>query len=151
LRGQTKIAWWPAGAVVDPVEVDPVGRQEKFDELMARVAKRFTRAAGRARSWKGCWPACRARTAGQSPSTPGTQHLLSRAVWEADEVRDAVVKRLGDVEAMLVVDETGDVKKGVRTVGVQRPFTGTAWGIENAQLGGVCGLYRQGEAHADRS
>lgn len=42
---------------------------------------------------------------------------------------------LGDREAMLVVDETGDVKKGTRTVGVQRQYTGTAGRIENAQVG----------------
>jgi SRSO17 transposase len=48
------------------------------------------------------------------------QHLLSRAVWDADEmrddVRDAAVECLGDTDAMLVVDETGDVKKGASSV-----------------------------------
>ena len=41
---------------------------------------------------------------------------------------------LGDADAVLVVDETGDLKKGVRTVGVQRQYTGTAGRIENAQV-----------------
>jgi SRSO17 transposase len=67
------------------------------------------------------------------------QNLLSRAVWDADEVRDDVrdiaVEHLGGREAMLVVDETGDLKKGTSTVGVQRQYTGTAGRIENAQVG----------------
>jgi SRSO17 transposase len=52
------------------------------------------------------------------------QHLLARAVWDEDGVRDDVraylVEHLGDPEAVLVVDETGDLKKGTVTVGVQR-------------------------------
>jgi SRSO17 transposase len=66
------------------------------------------------------------------------QHLLRKAVWDADEVcddlRDFVVEHLGDVGAVLVVDETGDLKKGTHTVGVQRQYTGTAGRIENAQV-----------------
>jgi SRSO17 transposase len=55
------------------------------------------------------------------------QHLLSRAVWDHDGVRDDLraylVERLGDSEAVLVIDETGDLKKGTQTVGVQRQYT----------------------------
>ncbi|QWF83882.1 hypothetical protein HUW46_07325 [Amycolatopsis sp. CA-230715] len=69
----------------------------------------------------------------------GMRHLLSRAVWNAeavhDDVREVAVETLGDAEAMLVVDETGDVKKGSRTVDVQRQYTGTAGRIENSQVG----------------
>ena len=72
----------------------------------------------------------RARTA--------SQHLLARAKWDADGVRDDlrgyVVDHLGDRDAVLVVDETGDVKKGSWTVGTQRQYTGTAGRIENAQV-----------------
>nr|WP_275942269.1 transposase [Streptomyces spiramenti] len=68
----------------------------------------------------------------------GMQHLLCRASWEADAVRDDVreyvVAHLHDEEAVLVVDETGDAKKGAHTVGVQRQYTGTAGRIENSQL-----------------
>ena len=64
------------------------------------------------------------------------QSLLGRARWDADAVRDDmreyVLEHLHDEGAVLVVDETGDVKKGTRTVGVQRPYTGTAGRIENA-------------------
>ena len=51
-----------------------------------------------------------------------------------DDLRDYVTGQLGDTDAVLVVDETGDLKKGVYTVGVQRQYTGTAGRIENAQV-----------------
>jgi len=57
------------------------------------------------------------------------QHLLARASWDTDgvrdDLRDYVINALGDSDAVLVVDETGDVKQGTRTVGVQRQYTGT--------------------------
>jgi SRSO17 transposase len=66
------------------------------------------------------------------------QHLLSRAKWDADAVRDDlrnyVGDAFGDAGAVLVVDETGDIKKGTATVGVQRQYIGTAGRIENAQV-----------------
>jgi SRSO17 transposase len=66
------------------------------------------------------------------------QHLLARAKWDADRVRDdvrgCVIEHLGDPGAVLVIDETGDVKKGTGTPGVQRQYTGTAGRIENAQV-----------------
>jgi SRSO17 transposase len=66
------------------------------------------------------------------------QRLLYRAKWDADAVRDdvrqVVIDRLGDPDGVLVVDETGDLKKGVHSVGVQRQYTGTAGRIENAQV-----------------
>ena len=69
----------------------------------------------------------------------GMQELLNRAVWEADAVRDDlrayVVEHLGDPAAVLVVDETGFLKKGVKSVGVQRQYSGTAGRIENCQIG----------------
>src|SRR3954451_3527829 len=82
---------------------------------------------------KNCWTI--AEHAGDT-GPHGMQHLLRTAVWDADAVRDDVraiaVEHLGAQDAILVVDETGDVKKGVRTVGVQRQYTGTAGRIENA-------------------
>jgi SRSO17 transposase len=62
------------------------------------------------------------------------QHLLGRAVWDEDKVRDDlrdyVVEHLGEDGAVLVIDETGDLKKGISTVGVQRQYTGTAARID---------------------
>lgn len=84
---------------------------------------------------KNCWTL--AELSGHS-SPDRLQHLLSRAVWDADAVRDDLGRyaadHLGDRDAVLVVDETGDVKKGAHTVGTQRQYTGTAGRIENAQV-----------------
>lgn len=78
-----------------------------------------------------------AEWAGDAPPD-GMQHLLCRAKWDADVVRDDVRGYMGehlhDDRAVLVVDETGDVKKGTSTVGVQRQYTGTAGRIDNAQV-----------------
>jgi SRSO17 transposase len=49
-------------------------------------------------------------------------------------VRALVVEHLGDPGAVLVVDETGDLKKGTATVGVGRQYTGTAGKVDNAQV-----------------
>jgi SRSO17 transposase len=69
----------------------------------------------------------------------GVQHLLGRATWEADEVRDDlrayVIEHLGDPEGVLIVDETGFLKKGEQSVGVQRQYSGTAGRVENCQIG----------------
>jgi SRSO17 transposase len=66
------------------------------------------------------------------------QRLLAAAVVDTDglrdDLRDYVVDHLGDPDAVLVVDETGDLKKGKATVGVQRQYTGTAGRIENSQV-----------------
>ena len=73
-------------------------------------------------------------------ATPyGVQHLLSTYVWDADlvpyDLRDYVVEHLGDANGVLVVDETGFLKKGNKSVGVQRQYSGTAGRIENYQIG----------------
>ena len=73
-------------------------------------------------------------------ATPdGVQRLLSTYRWDADLVRDDlrgyVVEHLGDERGVLVVDETGFLKKGIKSVGVQRQYSGTAGRIENSQVG----------------
>jgi SRSO17 transposase len=69
----------------------------------------------------------------------GMQRLLNGSGWDADGVRDDVwdyvIEHLGDPDAVLVLDETGFVKKGTRSAGVARQYTGTAGRIENAQVG----------------
>ncbi len=69
----------------------------------------------------------------------GMQRLLNFYSWDADRVRDAVrryvVTRLGDLAGVLVADETGFLKKGRMSAGVQRQYTGTAGRVENAQVG----------------
>ena len=68
-----------------------------------------------------------------------TQRLLYRAHWEADEARDElqeyIIEVFGDEAGIGVVDETGFIKKGKRSVGVQRQYSGTAGKIENCQIG----------------
>src|ERR1044072_3102258 len=131
-----------------------------FEGLMDRFADRFTRVEPRLRSRqlmlglladlprKNCWTIAE-HTGDTSPD--GLQHLLARATWDADLVRDDlrafVVEHLAADQAVLVVDETGDLKKGTRTVGVQRQYTGTAGRIENAQVA-VYLTYAAARGHA---
>ena len=73
-------------------------------------------------------------------ATPdGVQHLLERALWDADEARDVlrgyVIEHIGDPDAVLIVDETGFIKKGKHSAGVKRQYSGTAGRIENSQVG----------------
>ena len=142
------------------VAVDPACWQAGLEELLGRVAGRFGRVEPRWRARalvlglladlprKNCWTL--AEHAGD-PSPDGLQHLLGRAVWDEDGVRDDVrgyvVEHLGDPGAVLVVDETGDLKKGTATVGVQRQYTGTAGRVENAQVA-VLLVYASAAGHA---
>jgi hypothetical protein len=90
-------------------------------------------------------------------TTPdGVQDFLSRAQWDADAVRDDLqayaAEHLGDAGAVLVLDETGFVKKGTKSAGVQRQYTGTAGRIENSQVGVFLGYAsRHGHALIDRA
>ncbi|MET8576565.1 IS701 family transposase [Streptomyces sp. NPDC005012] len=65
--------------------------------------------------------------------------LLNRIEWDADlvldDVRSYVVEHLGDQDAILIVDDTGFLKKGDRSAGVQRQYSGTAGRTENCQVG----------------
>jgi SRSO17 transposase len=121
--------------------------QRSFSEVIDLIAPRFARyeplrhAAGLIQGLvsgldrKNCWTIAEHRG---DASPDGLQHLLARAKWDADAVRDDlrgyVVDHFGDPDAILVVDETGDLKKGTQSVGVQRQYTGTAGRIENSQV-----------------
>jgi SRSO17 transposase len=119
-----------------------------LEALHARIAPRFARAEPRRRvlaylrgllgavTRKNGWQL--AEHAGEA--TPdGMQRLVSTADWDPDLVRDDlrgyVVEHLGDPGAVLVVDETGFLKKGTTSVGVQRQYSGTAGKVDNCQLG----------------
>ena len=69
----------------------------------------------------------------------GVQHLLGRAVWDADAVRDDLcaygIEHLGDPHGVVVIDETGFLKKGRHSVGVARQYSGTAGRVEHCQIG----------------
>ncbi|MBT2443421.1 IS701 family transposase [Streptomyces sp. ISL-36] len=115
---------------------------------MARIAGRFGRVEPRAsaRAYllgllskaerKNCWQL--AEQAGHIRPGP-MQRLLRYARWDADAVRDDLrayaVEHLGTDGGVLIVDETGFVKKGRASAGVQRQYTGTAGRIENSQVG----------------
>jgi SRSO17 transposase len=77
---------------------------------------------------------------GAGDRTPyATQHLLGRADWDADAVRDDlrayVLEHLADPAAVLVVDETAVVKKGTHSAGVAKQYCGTVGKLENCQVG----------------
>src|SRR5215510_4049211 len=69
----------------------------------------------------------------------GVQHLLGRAIWDAeavrDDLRDYVMEYLGTPEGVIVIDETGFLKKGRHSAGVARQYSGTAGRVENCQIG----------------
>jgi SRSO17 transposase len=119
-----------------------------LDALFARVAGRFGRVEPRrqARLYlmgllaplerKNGWQL--AEAAGDA-APDRMQRLLNNARWDARQVRDDlrsyVVEHLGDPGGVLIVDETGFLKKGTRSAGVQRQYSGTAGRVENCQLG----------------
>jgi SRSO17 transposase len=132
----------------------------RLEALHARIAGRFARAEPRRRALaylkgllgnvtrKNGWQL--AEQAGER--TPdGMQRLLASADWDPDLVRDDlrayVVEHLGDPAAVLVVDETGFLKKGTTSVGVQRQYSGTAGKVDNCQLG-VFLAYASGKRRA---
>jgi len=134
-------------ALTAAFSIDPDRWLDEFGALMDRIRPRFARyesarhAAGLTLGLlsnlerKNCWTIAEQR----GDVTPyGLQHMLSRASWDEDgvaaDVRDYVTTAFADADAVLVVDETGDLKKGVATVGVQRQYTGTAGRIENSQV-----------------
>jgi SRSO17 transposase len=128
--------------------------------LYARVAGRFGRAEPRARAREyvtglvaglqraNGWTL--AERAGESVPD-GMQRLLRRAEWDVDGVRDDVrdyaIERLGRADGVLIVDDTGFLKKGVRSAGVQRQYSGTAGRVENCQIGTFLG-YASAAGHA---
>ena len=121
---------------------------EELEGLHGRIAARFGRAEPRRRalSYLRCLAGSAERKNGwqlaeaAGERTPdGMQRLLNAAGWDADAVRDDlrgyVVENLGEQDGVLVVDETGFLKKGEKSVGVQRRYSGTAGKKENCQIG----------------
>lgn len=140
------------------------GWRDGLEGLHARIAHRFRRAEARGRvkrylaglldrvERKNGWQL--AEHLGE-PGPQGVQRLLNAADWDADAVRDDlgayVTEHLGDPAAVLLVDETGFLKKGTKSVGVQRQYSGTAGRIENCQIGVFLGYASsRGRAFLDR-
>jgi SRSO17 transposase len=122
--------------------------RDAFEEICQRMSPYFVQVQTRQRAQayvrgllspverKNGWQL--AEEAGET--TPyAMQYLLDRAVWDSEQLRDVlcryVEEMLGESTAVLVIDETGFLKKGIKSVGVQRQYSGTAGRIENCQLG----------------
>lgn len=131
--------------------------EKELDVVMGVVGRRFARAEARQRAkgyLRGLVSEVKRKNGWQlaeyiGDSTPdGVQRLLRTAVWDVggvrDDVRSAAVELLGDPEGILVVDETGFVKKGIKSVGVKRQYSGTAGRVENCQIGVFLGYASSG-------
>ena len=137
-----------AEAVETAVPGSIAGWEEALDALHRRIARRFRRAEARARArryLRGLLAPLERKNGWQlaehlgEPGPQGVQRLLNAAAWDADAVRDDlrayVVETLGAPGGLLIVDETGFLKKGTKSVGVQRQYSGTAGRRENCQVG----------------
>src|SRR5262249_43729094 len=131
-----------------PAEADLHTWAAELEVVGAKVAPRFERAEPRQRvlayltgllsniERKHSWQL--AELAGEA-SPDGLQRLVRTAPWDADAVRDDLVayvlEQLADPQAVLVLDETGFVKKGSKSVGVAPPYCGAVGKIANCQIG----------------
>ena len=135
-------------AVAVPPRIGLPAWRAGFDDVFARVAGRFLQAPSRKRARtyllgllsqterKNGWTI--AEFAGDA-APDGMQRLLNFYSWSAgevrDDLRDYVIAAIGDPGGVLIVDETGFIKKGGKSAGVQRQYSGTAGRVENCQLG----------------
>jgi SRSO17 transposase len=140
------------------------GWREGLEALHTRIAPRFRRAEARGRAKRylvGLLDRVERKNGWQlaehlgEPGPQGVQRLLNAADWDVDAVRDDlrgyVTEHLGEPAGVLIVDETGFLKKGTKSVGVQRQYSGTAGRIENCQIGVFLGYASsQGRAFLDR-
>ena len=148
-----------------PTELEVTKWIEEVDVAAAKIGPRFSRKDLRAHSVrylrglisrierKNGWQL--AEELGEQTPT-NLQHFIARSSWDADQVRDDlqqyVAEHLGSKDGILIIDETGFLKKGTKSVGVKRQYSGTAGRIENSQVG-VFLAYRSDAGHAliDRS
>jgi SRSO17 transposase len=147
-----------------PTAADVRNWAHELDALGERLGRHFARAEPRRRAVaylrgllsdaerKNGWQLA-AKAGDETPY--GVQHLLGRADWDADKVRDDLVAYahgyLADPQGVLIIDETGFLKKGTKSAGVQRQYSGTAGRIENCQIGVFLAFTgRKGHALLDR-
>lgn len=140
------------------------GWQDELARAHQRMEALFPRSEVRERSMaylKGLLSHCERKNGWQvaewagEASPYGMQYLLGRARWDADaleaRLREYVQEKLGSPDAVLILDETGFLKKGVHSAGVQRQYSGTAGRIENSQVGVFLGYAgRRGHVLLDR-
>ena len=122
--------------------------EQKYDELMKRIGKIFANESGfrNARKYiKGLLGSAMRKNGWQLSEKIGEttpykmQQFIYRGEYKADRIRDElrlyVGEKIGEAEGVLVVDDTGFIKQGVKSCGVQRQYTGTMGKICNCQIG----------------
>src|SRR6201987_3791881 len=125
-----------------------LGWRAELAELQERLGELFGRADARRQAnlyLEGLLSAVERKNGWQLAEQIGdarpwrTQRVLGRTLWEADAARDRcreyVVEHLGAADGVVVIDETGFLKKGSKSAGVARQYSGTAGRIENCQIG----------------
>jgi SRSO17 transposase len=146
-----------------PVEV--VQAEREVEALTARLRPHFRRGAGHRHAGEyvqGLLGPVERKNGWQLAEQVGHRHprtiqrVLDRSAWDADAVRDdlrqQVIVELGDPDGVLVVDETGFLKKGTKSCGVARQYSGTAGRVENCQIGVFLGYASpKGRAGIDRA
>jgi SRSO17 transposase len=146
-----------------PVEVARAERE--VEALTARLRPHFRRGAGHQHAGayvRGLLGPVERKNGWQLAEHVGHRHprtiqrVLDRSAWDADAVRDdlldQVIAELGDEDGVLVVDETGFLKKGTKSCGVARQYSGTAGRVENCQIGVFLGYASpKGRAGIDRA
>lgn len=146
-------------------ERDVVRWSRELERVAERIGPRFSRPELRVRAsgyLKGLVASIERKNGWQlaefagDASPTNLQHFIGRARWDADAVRDDLVhyvaEHLGEPDGVLIIDETGFLKKGTKSAGVGRMYSGTAGRIENCQIGVFC-AYRSSKGYAlvDRS
>lgn len=148
-----------------PTQRQVAGWADELSVVGERIGRRFARSEPRRRAVgyiRGLLSTTERKNGWQlaehlgDPTPDGVQHLLARADWDPDAVRDDlfgyVREHLGEPGGVLVVDETGFLKKGTKSCGVARQYSGTAGRIENCQVGVFLGYVTgKGRALLDRA
>src|SRR5581483_7418550 len=130
--GRDEVEGWRAGLAALHARIAGRSRRSEVRERAHRYLMGLLDRVERKNGWQ------LAEHLGES-GPHAVQRLLNAAQWDADGVRDDlrayVAEHLGDPDGVLIVDETGFLKKGTKSVGVQRQYSGTAGRIENCQVG----------------
>lgn len=138
--------------------------EREFDDLCESLAPLFGRKEIRRRSHsylKALFGAAERKNGWQiaeaigEMSPDGAQRFLNQAKWDPDQLRNAIRQYVMDhlyaPDGALIIDETGFLKKGTHSVGVQRQYSGTAGRVENSQIGVfLCYTSKKGAAFIDR-
>ncbi len=156
---------WISDRSANEMENQLAGWKRELQRGHSQIAGLFARSEVRGRSQvylQGLLSGCERKNGWQMVEWMGEaspyamQHLPDRACWDADAARDRVreyvVAAWDGPDAMLIVDEKGLVKKGIRSAGVRREYSGSATRIENSQVGVfLCYASEKGAALADRA